>query len=204
MSMHVNIQEGKKYGMLTAICKAPNRGMRVMWLFKCDECGNENAMQACRVVRGTIKSCRCTAGRNAGLKHFKHGQCKNPLYKVWNGMRERCANPKNKSYPNYGARGIRFSNEWKTFAGFFKDMGNGYQKGLYLDRIDNNKGYNKENCRWVDVVVSGQNRRNVKMTPEIIREVRTAKATAKQLAKRFNCGVATINDVRQNISWSNI
>lgn len=204
MPNKLKIQSGEVYGKLTAIRKAENRGMRVMWLFLCEYCGNEREIQACRVVKGTTFCCGCISAKHAGLKHFKHGHCKTPLYNVWCGMRERCNNPKNKAYRIYGERGIKVAGEWLTFAGFYKDMGEGYRRGLLLDRRDNDKGYNKENCRWVDVKVSGQNRRNVKMTPEILHIVRTAKATAKQLAKRFNCGVATINDVRQNISWSNV
>lgn len=202
--MNISVLEvGKEYGMLTAISRADNRGSRLMWLFKC-QCGNLKEIQACRVAKGTTKSCGCINAKNAGIKNFKHGQIKHPIYKIWSAMRRRCNNPKDRCYNIYGGKGIRVCEDWDTFSNFYNDMAETYQHGLYIDRIDPNKGYSPDNCRWVTVQVSGQNRGNVKMTPEILRIIRTEKATAKQLAERFNCGVATINDVRQGISWSNV
>jgi hypothetical protein len=72
-----------------------------------------------------------------------------PLYEVWKGMKARCGNPNHEAFKNYGGRGIAVCSEWyDSFENFYKDMRDGYSKGLTLERVDTNKGYYKENCRW--------------------------------------------------------
>lgn len=71
-----------------------------------------------------------------------------PMYTVWNGMTGRCLNPKNPGYKNYGARGITVCEEWKTFEGFVEGMTPRPSLAHSLDRIDNSRGYYRENCRW--------------------------------------------------------
>ncbi len=84
------------------------------------------------------------------------------LYIVWAEMKQRCNNPKHRSYMYYGDRGIKVCDEWqKNYTEFEKwAFNNGYKQGLSLDRIDNNKGYSKENCRWVNWKVQQNNRNN--------------------------------------------
>jgi hypothetical protein len=78
----------------------------------------------------------------------KSGMSSTPIYRRWCDMRARCQNPSHQLYKWYGARGINVCAEWGSFLQFYSDMGAGYQKGLQLDRIDNSKGYSKDNCRW--------------------------------------------------------
>jgi hypothetical protein len=73
-------------------------------------------------------------------------------------MRQRCINTQNDSYARYGGRGITICPEWESFEVFAKEMGDGYSDALQLDRIDNNKGYSKENCRWVTCRENTNNR----------------------------------------------
>jgi hypothetical protein len=81
----------------------------------------------------------------------KHGHsvkgAESRAYMIWRQMRQRCSNPRKASYVYYGGRGIRVCPEWESFATFFADMGAPPQ-GMSLDRINNDAGYSKANCRW--------------------------------------------------------
>jgi len=83
------------------------------------------------------------------------------LYSVWNAMIQRCTNSNNKDFKHYGGRGIYVSKEWLTFKNFINDMQTLYSNGLSLDRIDNNKEYSKNNCRWVTNEIQRRNTRAI-------------------------------------------
>lgn len=100
----------------------------------------------------------------------KHGMAhKNKLYGVWKSLRQRCDNPKDASYSNYGRRGIGLCKEWKDFEVFHNwSINNGYKyeqlesgrNKWSIDRIDNNKGYSPDNCRWVTDKIQANNKQN--------------------------------------------
>ncbi len=88
---------------------------------------------------------------------------KHPLYCVWAGMKERCLNPKGRSWKNYGGRGITVCDRWRnSFDNFVADMPP-RPPGMILDREDNNGNYEPGNCRWVDSMTSGFNVRSIRM-----------------------------------------
>lgn len=84
---------------------------------------------------------------------------KHPLYYTWANMLSRCYNPSNKSYQNYGGRGISVDPRWHHFAEFAKDMGARPSPELSLERRNNDKGYSKENCEWATGTEQCWNRR---------------------------------------------
>lgn len=85
---------------------------------------------------------------------------KTPIYNSWASMKQRCSNPKNKEFSLYGGRGVSYSQDWETFDGFCKDMSITYKKGLWLERINNDLGYTKNNCIWATPREQQNNRRN--------------------------------------------
>lgn len=86
-----------------------------------------------------------------------------PLYHVWRGMKTRCFNKKSSDYKNYGGRGISIHNDWMVYDNFERDMLLLFRKGLTIDRIDNNLGYSKDNCRWTTRAEQNRNKRNIKL-----------------------------------------
>lgn len=93
---------------------------------------------------------------------FLKGYVKTKLYWTWARMKTRCYYPKSKDFKNYGGRGITICDEWKDdFKSFaIWAINSGYQENLTIDRIDVNKGYNPQNCRWSDYLTQGNNKRN--------------------------------------------
>lgn len=94
--------------------------------------------------------------------HLTRGHSNTRLYGIWVGMKTRCLNPNDKKFSSYGGRGITICEEWKDdFPAFAKwSLENGYNETLTIDRINSEKGYSPENCRWVDQMVQQNNRRN--------------------------------------------
>lgn len=139
---------GLKFGRWTVIEKAEKLNNQIAWLCEC-ECGNKRIVRGQDLRTGKSKSCGCLKDEKTTKRNLKHGQARTRLYRIWKGLRNRCNNPNNPSYKDYGARGITVCKEWnESFEAFFEDMSSNYKDNLSIDRIDNNKGYYKENCRW--------------------------------------------------------
>ena len=152
---------GQKFGRLTVINREENdnRG-RARWRCKC-ECGNIVVVASSSLRSGHTVSCGCYNRDKCIERHTTHGMSNTRLFRIWCGMKERCNNPNNTRYENYGGRGISVYEDWKDFLKF-KEWAEkrGYSDELSIDRIDVNGNYCPDNCRWIPMIEQSNNRTN--------------------------------------------
>lgn len=158
---------GQRFGRLVAI---QNTGRKTksgnfIWICQCD-CGKQTEANTGALKTGQKISCGCYKVDRMSQLNKTHGGRNERLYLVWMDMRRRCNDKKDIQFSNYGARGISVCKEWEDYANFRKwAEESGYNQDAKvgkctLDRIDTNKGYSPDNCRWVDMKVQNNNRRN--------------------------------------------
>lgn len=115
----------------------------------CD-CGTKFSARAADLKSKNTSSCGCYRVENTIQMKRTHGETETPLYKIWSDIKKRCNNPNSKAYRNYGARGIKISQEWENdYLTFKADIGERPSPDHEIDRIDNDGDYRKGNCRWV-------------------------------------------------------
>ncbi len=162
---------GQRFGRLTVIKETGRAGNgAVLWLCRC-ECGKQSIVQGYALLSGNTTSCGCKRHETAHLMEW-YQRCKRSgrkkktrLYNIWMHIKDRCCNPRSIHYPNYGERGIRVCDEWMHSFSTFQEwaLSHGYADNLTFDRINNDGDYTPENCRWVNMKVQSNNRRNSNM-----------------------------------------
>lgn len=148
--MHHRVKDlvGLTVGFLTVTEYAGSDGHHTLWKCLCAACGKTVVLNSKRL------------GQYRKDKKSRHGMSRTPIWSVWHSMKERCETPTAQAWKNYGGRGITVCKEWsESFEKFYEDMAPNYKKGLQLDRIDNEKGYSKDNCRWATPRQNANNRR---------------------------------------------
>lgn len=157
---------GMRFGRLRALYRnGTDKKGYVIWHCKCD-CGNECDVVGRYLTSGGTTSCGCYRRELKQNQLSTHGGTDTRLYRVFLTMLGRCHNPNAHEYENYGGRGITVCEGWHSFEHFRTwAIANGYDETAKhgectLDRIDPNKGYSPENCRWVSMKVQQRNRRN--------------------------------------------
>ena len=177
---------GKKYGKLKVLKKSNQRTKywSICWDCLCD-CGNYIVVPGYRLRNGSKTNCGCLKktkkvtynaevlekkremGKRLSQSLIKHNKSNTRLYNVWISMKQRCNNPHAKHYSSYGGRGIKVCDMWQNNFSIFYDwaMKNGYNPAAKygkctIDRIDNDKGYEPNNCRWVTNLENQRNKRS--------------------------------------------
>lgn len=166
---------GKIYNRYTVIdveIRKDLRGLKTTWGKCLCQCGNIKFVRMAALKSGQTKSCGCFAidlsKKRVGDKStfYKHGHNINgklsPTLSTWRSMLSRCNIKTSTSYKNYGLKGVKICKRWLEFNNFFQDMGERPSIKHTIDRIDNSKGYSKENCRWATKSEQAINRKTTR------------------------------------------
>lgn len=174
----IKVKEGNRFGRLRIVgevepyIRANGKRFR-QFLCYCD-CGWWTYALLRKLREGRKKSCGCMEGtggrpkseikkervKKKKARRKRHEQQGKRPHRIQAGIKQRIKNPKSPSYKWYGGRGLTMDKKWETLAGFWEDMEEGYRDDLVIDRIDNEQGYYKWNCRWTTIKVNNRNSRN--------------------------------------------
>ncbi len=152
--------KGSVFGYLTVISIASDKPVK--WICRC-ECGNLTIVRGNILRTGKSKSCGCKTGEMISKGQTTHGMSKSDEYSIWIGMKGRCYNKGNSGYKDYGERGISVCSRWldkdNGFENFIIDMGLRPDSNYSIERINNDKGYTPDNCRWETQFSQSRNHR---------------------------------------------
>lgn len=175
--------EGQRFGRALVISKAGSMDGKIFWNCVCD-CGKEFKTYTYYLTGGKMKSCGCWMKEHRKNGFYRtHSLSSTSIYKLYRGIKRRCYNSHEHNYYNYGGRGINMCEEWRNdFIKFYNwALENGYEKGLQIDRIDNEKGYSPDNCKFSTAKEQANNRRS-----NIVIEYEGRTQTLTQWCEEFN------------------
>ncbi len=151
---------GQRFGrFITVKSVGSNKNKQILWEFRCD-CGNIVVTPAGDKVNGRSKSCGCLKNESAKKRFTKHGDVGSTEWRTWRHIKDRCLNPNDKGFNNYGGRGIKICTAWiDSFETFLKDMGRKPTPKHSIDRIEIDGNYEPNNCRWATPCEQARNKR---------------------------------------------
>lgn len=204
---------GQRFGSLSVIGKAPSqvyidetgkKHTRAMWFCQCD-CGSQIKMvRASHLKSGAIVSCGCIGRKHSAEAKVTHGLSSTKLYGIWLNMKNRCYNPKVRSFKTYGNRGITVCEDWKNDFSVFSEwaLANGYNEGskygeCTLERINVDGPYSPENCTFVNLEAQANNR-----TTNVHVKYGGETYTLAQLSKHLGINYGTLQN-RIKRGWPN-
>jgi hypothetical protein len=198
---------GQVFGRLQVLaeCADKTNAGGTRWECLCS-CGNTKIVADVNLATGDTKSCGCLKTDTIVARSTKHGHCAgastSKTYWVWAEMVSRCYNMSHKRYKDYGGRGVSVCCKWLDFRGFLEDMGI-KPDGLTLDRIDNNSGYSKENCRWATYTEQSQNRRCNTLSVSLVKEIRglARNLTYKEIGAMYGLHHNIVGRIMRNEIW---
>lgn len=196
--LHKNFRDisGMRCGRLTVESVAGRKGALYYWNCKCDCGGTAIVPRSC--LNGGTQSCGCLH-REATQKFLgKHFMTNSITYKSWLNMRRRCNDPKNNRYERYGGRGIKVCDRWnESFQSFLQDVGERPSLDHSIERRDNNRGYEPNNCYWA----SRQEQSNNKKT-SVLWQFNDRKQTIGEWSKETGIGWDTLKSRVSIYGWS--
>lgn len=188
---------GKKFGYLTVIYEYDKRNKQIRWYCQCD-CGNRPIVFGNNLKRRKNISCGCIS-REKSSERIKliaktHGLTNSNSYRSWIALKQRCFRKKHPAYERYSK--LYFDDRWLKFEDFYLDMGD-RPDGKTLDRIDNSKGYYKENCRWATYKEQGRNRGDNRII-----EFAGEKMTMMEWSEKLGIKYSTLSMRINHSKWS--
>jgi len=189
---------GKKFGRWLVTSRAEYGESGARWHCEC-ECGTEKIVIQRTLIQGRSVSCGCYAREQRVKKLTRHGHNKEgkrtKTYNTWHHMKRRCKDKNHRNHKSYYDKGIKVCERWEDFTSFLEDMGE-RPEGKTLDRIDGDKGYHKENCRWATPKEQANN-----MSRNHYLEFNGEKLTISQWADKIGVKYVTLN-TRIHRGWS--
>lgn len=182
----------KRWKVLSYVGRDKDGGAIV--LCRCS-CGMNKNVRVASLISGKSTSCGCLQQEIARSTSTKHGKSRTRTYRIWQHILDRCCNKNNTGFKYYGGRGITVCEQWTNFENFFNDMGE-CPPNKSIDRINNDDGYKKDNCRWATQVEQNRNtRQNVYLAH--LGKTKTVAEWAKALNMRHD-----VLSWRLNHGWS--
>ena len=180
-------------------------------LFECEHCGKQVEKQKNNGLRDF--SCGCARYELTSKSNAIHGDSNSNaeyynLWSTWRNMRDRCNRKSNQDYKYYGGKGIIVEDIWIDYLEFKKwSILNSYEpnKNLQIDRLDSNKNYSPDNCRWVDAKTNQRNRDCIILNEEKANEIRTLIYSGLddiEISKMYKVHKDTIRDIRTGRTWN--
>lgn len=194
---------GRRFGRLVVVELLPyaGPGKGRLWRCQCD-CGNEHTASSGNLRKGHIASCGCLYRESIGNRSRTHGKRQSVEYRCWTHIKTRCCNPRSKSYPNYGGRGISVCPEWlSSFETFYSDMGPRPSGKDSIERIDNNGNYEPSNCRWATSQEQRANQRQRRITYRITLTHNDETLPLPEWSERTGISIDSIR-ARLKMGWS--
>lgn len=196
MPKEINII-GKRYGRLVVLSYSHSVGYRKYYLCQCD-CGKQTCVLKGNIMSGKQVSCGCYR-LQALTQAIKLPDGYSHLGRIFYQMKRRCYDKSSNRYYRYGGRGIKICDEWLSDINCFRRWAveNGYKEGLSIDRIDNDKDYCPDNCRWVTPEEQCNNTSRTVMI-----EYNGKKQTITQWANELNIPTSTLHNRIRVHGWS--